>query len=204
VKATYYISLGKVGQDSNVGRICEIEDIKNLIEEGHEIGNHTFDHVNMNHSSIDYFEKSILKNNEVYQELFSQNSFRTLSYPYGVGKRNTIKVAKKYFRCARTTNQGINYGKVCLFMLKATPVYGNGRNFEKIKQLIHKNIEKRGWLNLYTHDINENPSEFGCTPEYFKKVIEYSVKSGSKIATLDDVCDIIGIPLPEKFKSRIS
>jgi peptidoglycan/xylan/chitin deacetylase (PgdA/CDA1 family) len=194
VRATYYISLGKVGQDTNVGKICDIEGIRNLIEDGHEIGNHTYEHVNMNHSSINIFEESILKNDKEFKKFFKAESFETLSYPYGVGTKDTIRIAKKYFRCARTTNKGINYNRINLFMLKANPVYGNGDEFDEIENLINLNIKKNGWLNLYTHDVDDNHSEFGCSPEYFERVVKCAVESGAKISTLIEACDFYGVP----------
>ncbi|MFW9952820.1 MAG: polysaccharide deacetylase family protein, partial [Candidatus Thorarchaeota archaeon] len=165
VQGTYYISLGIIGQESPGGEICDIDSIKNLIEEKHEIGNHTYDHVNAYEYPIDIYEKSILTNEQSYKDYFlASDGFQSFSYPSGYVSTEAKRITEKYFRCSRTSYRGINIGKVDLNMLKAYPVYGNGKNISLVKTIIDRNIKKNGWLIFYTHDVVKNPSLYGCSP----------------------------------------
>lgn len=195
VRGTYYISLGLVGQESPVGKICNIETIKNLIQAKHEIGSHTYDHISAYQYPVEAYEKSILANEKFYKDTFLTSiGFQNFSYPLGYVSAEAKRITEKYFRCSRTTYHGINKGKVDLNMLRANPVYGNGKNISLLKTIIDRNIKKNGWLIFYTHDVEENPSSFGCTPEYFEEVVKYSFNSGAKLVTIEQACDIISVP----------
>ncbi len=42
-------------------------------------------------------------------------------------------------------------------------------------------VAARGWLVFATHDVEANPSRYGCTPELFERVLRWSVHSGARI-----------------------
>ena len=104
------------------------------------------------------------------------------------------ELQKSIFVAQEPSYRGINYGKADLNMLKAYPVFGDGKNISLLKAIIDRNIKKNGWLIFYTHDVVENPSSFGCTPEYLEEVVKYSLNSGAKIVTVAQACDIISAP----------
>ena len=184
-----------IGQESPVGKICDLDTVKNLIREKHEIGSHSYDHVNAYKDSIVTYEKSIQTNERCYRDsLFESDGFQSFSYPFGYVSSGAKRIAQKYFRCSRTAYRGINVGSIDLNMLKAYPVYGNGENMELMRLVIDRNIKKWGWLIFYTHDVKKNPSSFGCTPEYLEKIVKYSLDSGAKLVTIKDACDIISAP----------
>jgi|WetSurSiteA1Bulk_404760.scaffolds.fasta_scaffold09987_3 peptidoglycan/xylan/chitin deacetylase (PgdA/CDA1 family) len=195
LKATFFISLGKLGQNSAVGKICEVDTLKNLISQNHEIGSHTYDHTNRFEVSIDDYEKSIIKNQQCFEELFPGGRLETFSYPFGIAGNRAQMIVQKHFRCARTSNIGVNFGKVDVNMLKAFPVYGSGEEIELLKSAIQFTIIERGWLIFYTHDVRENPSLYGCTPKYLEEVVRLSVESGAKIVTIKEACNILSVPL---------
>jgi hypothetical protein len=43
----------------------------------------------------------------------------------------------------------------------------------------------RGWLVLYTHDVDDSPSAYGCTPGLLQAAVEAAVESGAELLTLD-------------------
>jgi len=194
IHATYYISLGTIGMETVVGKICDFDTIQLLLKEGHEIGNHTYDHYHIYKSLGNSFEDSILKNEQKYKELFSGNRFETFAYPFGIVSNETKRIASKYFRCSRSTNKGVNHGIIDIHTIKANSIYGNGDELDDIKKLINLTIKKNGWLNLYTHDVRKNHSLFGCTPEYFENVVKLAIDSGAKIVTIQEACNILGVP----------
>lgn len=196
VKGTYYLSCGIIEQKSPVGEICDTDTVKNLIEEKHEIGNHTYDHINAYDYPIGTYEKSILRNEQIFNDLFLvSDGFQSFSYPLGYVTTGAKRITEKYFRCSRTSYHGINIGKVDLNMLKAYPVYGNGKNISFLRRIINYNVKKNGWLIFYTHDVSDNPSSYGCTPDYLEEVVQYSFNSGSELVTVAQACDIISAPI---------
>ncbi len=191
IKGSFYVSLDLLDKESNVGIICDINSIKKLISKNHEIGSHTYTHANAYEDSIESYEKSIIQNENNFKNLFLANGFETLSYPFGFVSTDAKRIAQKHFRCARTSYQGINIGRIDLNMLKAYPIYGKGENIELMNSIIDNNNKKRGWLIFYTHDVAENPSAFGCTPEYLEKLVKYSLDSGAKLVSVKEACNLI-------------
>ena len=43
---------------------------------------------------------------------------------------------------------------------------------------------RRAWLILYTHDVVEPPSPFGCTPAALKRLIEHALAAEAEVVTV--------------------
>ena len=93
-----------------------------------------------------------------------------------------MAAAAEYESC-RTTDQGINHGVVDLTYLRAVPVYSSV-SMKNIRQIITENIRRRGWLILYTHDIELSPSLYGCTPQMFRDTLSLAMASGAEILSV--------------------
>ena len=61
---TYYASLGLMGTKAPTGEIFMREDLDELIQQGHELACHTFDHYDSWDTAPSEFEASILRNHE--------------------------------------------------------------------------------------------------------------------------------------------
>ena len=51
----------------------------------------------------------------------------------------------------------------------------------QVQNVIDRNRRLGGWLIFSTHDIEERPSRFGCTPKFFEDVVRSAVDSGATI-----------------------
>jgi len=90
------------------------------------------------------------------------------------------KIAK-YFQCCRGGGQTVNVGTADLNQLSAYFLEQSRHNIQAIKDLIDHNRRVRGWLIFATHDVSDNPTPYGCTPELFENVVQYAVSSGARI-----------------------
>jgi len=43
-----------------------------------------------------------------------------------------------------------------------------------------------GWLIFYTHDVKLDPSDIGCSPAYFRKIVELVRRRGLTVETVRD------------------
>src|SRR5437868_1211537 len=59
---TYYVSLGLLDKETPTGRICVAGDLAALVEQGHELGCHTFSHCHSWETEPQAFEDSVLEN----------------------------------------------------------------------------------------------------------------------------------------------
>lgn len=182
VKGTFYMSLGLLGSHSPSGKIADLSDLYRVVGGGHELGCHTFDHKNSWETMPENFVKSILKNRTALSRILPKTSFKSFAYPICGPRPSTKKHVGKLFQCCRGGGQTYNIGKIDLNYLKSFFLdERNGHKIDTIKNLINKNIAAGGWLIFSTHDIQTNPSRYGCSIKTFDKVVEYSVKSGATL-----------------------
>lgn len=189
---TYYVSLGLVGKPSPVGPICEVEDLKELARQGHELGCHTFGHCHSWNTSPDEYERAILENRKALTEVLPGASFQTFAYPHSAPRLAVKKVAGRHFRCCRGGGRGaINEGTVDLNLLSTNFLERSRDNPRAVKDLIDQNTRAWGWLVFATHDVCADPSPFGCTPEFFRQVVQWSVDSGARILPVVKALEVL-------------
>ena len=109
---TYYAPLGLMGKQSPTGTMFLAEDLKALVEQGHELGCHTYSHCHAWDTEPRAFEEAVIENRQSLMELIPGASFKTLSYPISVPRPETKRRVSKYFACCRGGGQTFNVGKV--------------------------------------------------------------------------------------------
>ena len=186
LRATYYASLGLMGTEAPPGAICLLDDIIELIAQGHELGCHTFDHCHSWETNPSVFEKSIIKNGQVLNEIIPGSIFRTFAYPSSYPRPDTKLMASKYFSCCRCGGQAFNAGIADMNLLKAYLLEKSRDNLSAVKEVIDLNCQAGGWLIFATHDISENPTPYGCTPAFFEEIVGYSQASGAEILPVSE------------------
>lgn len=191
---TYYACLGLLGKDSPTGQIVFAGDLKKLFEQGHELGCHTFSHCDSWGTDTRTFEESILKNRAALSELMPGAEFKSFSYPISQPRPLTkAKIADYFFSC-RGGGQKFNAGKVDLHQLSAYFLEKSRDDFQAIRDVIDRNQKARGWLIFATHDISDNPTPYGCSPDFFEQVVHYAVRSGARILPVGDALQALGAP----------
>jgi peptidoglycan/xylan/chitin deacetylase (PgdA/CDA1 family) len=158
-----------------------VEDVKSLLEEGHELGCHTFDHCNSWKTEPTTFEGSIVRNRRALEEILPGVSFRTLAYPITEPSPLIKRRVGRYFRCCRSGGRSPNVGIIDLNSLGACFLEQSRDNPGALKELVDRNCRERGWLIFATHDISNSPSPYGCTPRLFEDIVGHVVSSGARV-----------------------
>lgn len=185
IKATFFVSLGLLGSRSEVGVIASEENLIRASEEGNELGCHTFDHIYAWQSTPDRFIASVQKNKLALDKILPGAVFRTFAYPTGEPKPSIKGKLGDHFLCCRGGGQAPNVKTADLNLLKAYFLdKRNNNNINLLKQVIEYNAISRGWLIFATHDLSENPSPYGCTPDFFEQVVKCAIQSGAIILTV--------------------
>lgn len=92
------------------------------------------------------------------------------------------RCAGALFQSCRGGGQRANHGRIDLNLLQAYFVDGRNRDdLRSIRSVIDGNAESGGWLIFATHDLAENPSRYGCTPEQLEALIDHSLASGAEV-----------------------
>lgn len=189
IRGSYYASLGMMGKSTVSGDLFIEDDISGLIAEGHELGCHTFGHLNPWVTGEAVFKDSIIKNQEALLEIVPEYRFKTLAYPYTHPHPRIKRVAGRYFECCRGGGQVPNIGSIDLNLLRSCFIDEKQReDLDFYKRLLEKNSQSKGWLIFSTHDISINPSPYGCTVDFFEYIVRETVASS---ATILPICDAI-------------
>jgi GT2 family glycosyltransferase/peptidoglycan/xylan/chitin deacetylase (PgdA/CDA1 family) len=199
---TYFVSLGLAGKETPSGHIFVPDDLTILLEEGHELGCHTFAHCDSWATATKTFENSILENREALNQLFPFSEFKTFSYPISLPRPHTKARIADYFMCCRGGGQTFNVGKADLNQLSAYFLEKSRGNLQAVKDLIDRNRQACGWLVFATHDIADIHTPFGCTPEFFENVVKYANDSGAQIVPIVEALEVLRAPGWETARSN--
>ena len=191
LSGTYYTCFGLLGKDSPSGPICVPDDLRELVERGHELGCHTFSHCHSWDTEKAAFENSVVQNRVALSELVPGAEFKSFSYPISEPRPLTKRRVAEYFVSCRAGGQRLNTGTVDLNLLAAYFLEKSRDKIQAVKNLIDENRAVRGWLILATHDVSENPSPFGCTPGFFEDIVQYAASSGARILPVVKAVEIL-------------
>lgn len=192
VAGTYYVALGLLGRhDEPSGSTCVHEDLPALLEQGHELGSHTFSHCHSWDTKTAIFEDSIIQNRQALSELLPGADFKSFSYPISDPRPMTKWKAGKHFSSCRAGGQILNVGTADLNQLAAFFLEKSRDRIQVVKDLIDENRKVRGWLIFATHDVAPNPSPYGCTPEFFENVVRYAVNSDALVLPVVKALEVI-------------
>jgi peptidoglycan/xylan/chitin deacetylase (PgdA/CDA1 family) len=187
VRGTYYAAAGLENTLNHLGPQFRREDLVNLLAVGHELASHTYSHVSARTTGVSHYADEVEKGYRVLTETFGLKASRHFAYPYGeINFRIKRAVGPKMQSC-RGIWPGLNGPLVDLNLLYANSLYGDIDRLTAAKALIDENRRKRFWLIFYTHDVQANPSLFGCTPALLEQVVRVAVESGARIGTVAEI-----------------
>ena len=188
---TYYVSLGLLGTEAPAGLLCTEEDLAIAMREGHELGCHTYSHCDSWNTESGAFERALIQNREALSTIAPGASFRTFSYPISSPRPSVKRVSARHFAGCRGGGQVSNLRVADLNQLSAYFLEKACGDSRPIRDIIEQNRRAKGWLIFATHDVCSEPSPYGCDAEFFREVVEESVRSDSRILTVADALDII-------------
>jgi peptidoglycan/xylan/chitin deacetylase (PgdA/CDA1 family) len=182
LKGTYYICSGLAGREGPMGRIADAVQVERLIAAGHEIGCHTWGHLECGPAPADEIAEEIVRNRAGLVGLGAPEP-STFAYPYGDVAVRAKRVLAPRFSLLR----GLHHGLVRQGTdLNQTPAVGvEGPDGEAAAwRWLDRAISEKAWLILYTHDVEESPSPWGCTPRTLERLIDAAVGSGAEVVTV--------------------
>lgn len=192
-RATWYVAGGYMGREEpHYGTMFTESDLKRLIQAGHDIGCHTFDHVNCAETD----ELEILaqcERNTAFLRARGVTNMHSFAYPYGVSTLAAKKLLASTGLALRGVKPGVNRGHADLNMLKACGIQDDqGGTLRALEELEHLTAND-GWLIIFTHDVQERPSPWGVTPDDYEHLLQAVEQSGAEIVTVGDMMKRLGV-----------
>ncbi|MBL9189555.1 MAG: polysaccharide deacetylase family protein [Opitutaceae bacterium] len=190
--ATYYTSFGLMGRTIETGLIFDQDDIPRLLQGGHELGCHTHDHCPAWETATADYMASVQRNATALAALVAGRQFETHSYPISYPRPATKRRLGRIFRGCRFGGQMRNADVVDLNCLSSFFLEQCGENIGSVERIIGETVESGGWLIFSTHDVEAAPTRYGCTPEFFERVVACAVRSGAEILPMAKMMATLG------------
>jgi hypothetical protein len=182
VRGTYFVSMGLLGASSPSGPLATRDDLTNLIAAGHELGCHTFEHLDGTQATATDFTRSIGANREAMASVGWRPEQAVFAYPLNGPVLGIKRAVGSHFAACRGGGQTFNGGTADLNLLKACFLDRRvGTPMVEIERLIRANADASGWLIFATHDISVSPSGYGCAAEYFEHIVRLASTSGATV-----------------------
>ena len=137
------------------------------------------------------FERSIVRNREALQAFVPGASFRTFSYPISPPRPQSKRRAAGHFLCCRGGGQTYMAGEGDLNYLSAFFLEKSRDDLDAVAAVIEHNRRARGWLVLATHDVDDHPTPYGCTPAFFEAVVRRVIESGATVLPVAAACEAV-------------
>lgn len=184
IRGTYYIAMGLMHEGC-----FSASELTKCVAQLHHIECHTYHHVNLtNNFSEELLVRETQQNLTAIQEIFpGVKVLDNFAYPFGALNQQVKKSVRKYFSSARGITSGINQGEIDLHELRAVQLYEHRAPLSAIEKYIESLQSEGGWLIFYTHDVQTAFSKYGCSAEYFRKVVELANQADITCLPVADV-----------------
>jgi peptidoglycan/xylan/chitin deacetylase (PgdA/CDA1 family) len=187
-RGTFYAAFGLMNTANESGELFRAGDVDSLLDKGHELGSHTFGHLSCRKVSRAAFCEDVVKGNEAIAEVSGLETVN-FAYPFGHMTLQTKRALAASVSSARSNIPGFNGPEVDLNMLRANRLYGNLDQAKQVEKLIAENVKRKSWLIFYTHDVQPNPSAFGCTPALLELALTFAARTGCRILTVQEALE---------------
>ena len=169
-RATFYTCAGLEGITNHHGQHFRAEHLLKLQAAGHEIAGHTLDHQDCSVLSDDAVLTQIEKNKARLCDIGITQSIDGFAYPFGAATAPLKKLLSHKFEAIRGIKTGQHTHSADLNELKSCGVYSS--TIDNVIARINALPAAPAWLTLFTHDICDAPSPWGCTPAEFIRVLD--------------------------------
>jgi len=191
-RATFYVAGRGCGTKSPDGPACaSIAQLRPIWAKGHEIGCHTYSHPTVRHMPLDELKSELDRNQAALAGINSNIVLRNFAYPYGDLSVRTKRYLECRFDSCRSSHAGINIDLADLGALDAWPLQNAALDRDKIVRLVAETVHRRGWLIFYSHDVAEQPSRFGVSPDLLECAVNTAKRAGCVLANVGETLKFI-------------
>jgi len=191
IRGTWYFSAGLAGQSGPMGVYATAEDAWRLAEAGHEIACHTFSHLDCGQANARAIVEDVDRNADALKAWGAPPS-ESFAYPYGDVSTAAKSVLGGRYRTLRTVQAGLVEGGSDANQLPSVGIEGPDGEAVALRW-IDKAADRKAWLILYTHDVAETPSPWGCTPDALGRLAEAARTQGFDIVTAAEGAKRLGL-----------
>ena len=189
-RATFYVAAGLAGVQNHHGQSFDKTDLAGLQAKSHEIAGHTYSHLDCGQSTQKQVLAEIARNNVALTAMGVKSPIEHFAWPYGTTNIGNKTALAGHFKSMRGVMSGVNRGRADLNCLKSAPLF-SGAKLNHTLGLIEGLKKRPGWLILFTHDVRDNPSEWGVTTKEFLETIAAVKASGALVLPVGEALEMV-------------
>ncbi len=209
VRGTYFISAGLSGpkeqEPDHLGGYASLDAIRRLAAAGHEIACHTYTHLDCGKASGAAIARDIDLNAAAFRGMGLAPA-TTFAYPYGDVSVAAKAVLDARFIASRALHHGLITTGCDLNQAPAVGIEGANGEATAVEWMERAQAQPQSWLVLYTHDVRDTPSDGGCTPVAFARLVDRALAMGFDVVTFAEGAARAGqnTIAPERFLQAAS
>jgi len=181
LKGTFFFAAGLADRQGPMGLFAGEVEARRLAAAGHEIACHTFSHLDCGQADGPGALADVSRNAEALAR-WSAPRAETFAYPYGdVSGPAKAALAPRY-RLLRALHHGLVEDGADLNQAPAVGIEGPDGE-ATARRWLRAAAERKAWLILYTHDVADPPSAWGCTPAALARLADEAMAMGFGVVT---------------------
>lgn len=193
-KGTWYISAGLLGTDAPVGRVVDEADVRALAEAGHEIGCHTYSHLDCGAATGGAVRDDLDRSADA-MAAWGLSPATTFAYPYGDVSAPAKRAVSERFALSRALHPGLIEQGSDLNQAPAVSV--EGEDGEAIGRCwLDRALHRSAWVILFAHAVEGAPSRFGMSADTLAGLADTALARGFEVVTVADGAARVGSVAP--------
>ena len=179
-RGTFYASTAYAGQTTHTGEMFGADDVRRLLGEGHEIGCHTYAHLDCARAAAGDVFADMVRNADALAAMGMEERLVSFAYPYGETSVSFKSQLPSRFTSARGIASGLASGRADLAQLRANAMYGRGA-LRRCLAVLEAARRKNGWVIFFTHDVSPRPSPWGTPTGLLERLCGAAFTAGIDI-----------------------
>ncbi len=181
LKGTFFLAAELAGRQGPMGLFAGEAEVRRLASAGHEIACHTFSHLDCGQVNGPRVLADVSLNAGALAR-WDVPQAQTFAYPYGdVSGPAKAALAPRY-RLLRALHHGVIEDGSDLNQAPAVGIEGVDGEMVA-RRWLKTAAERKAWLILYTHDVADPPSAWGCTPDALARLADEALALGFDVVT---------------------
>jgi peptidoglycan/xylan/chitin deacetylase (PgdA/CDA1 family) len=182
LKGSYFIAAAMAGTDAATGRMADAAAVRRLADAGHEVGCHTYSHLDCGQASAEDAVEDVALNAETLAR-WGLPRPTTFAYPFGDVAPATKRALAGRFALMRALHPGLLTAGADLNQAPAVGVEGADGE-ARARRWLNRAAGRKAWLILYTHDVADDPTPWGCTPAALERLADTALAAGFEVVTV--------------------
>ena len=182
LRGSYYVSAALAGLGAATGPMADRATVKKLADAGHEIGCHTYSHLDCGQARGADAVEDVARNAETLVG-WGVPLPATFAYPFGDVAPEPKRALAGRFSLLRALTPGFIVGGSDLNQAPSVPIDGP-LGEQTALRWVDRGAGRKAWLLLCFHDVAETPSPWGCTPAALARIADRALAAGYETVTV--------------------